>query len=385
MGYLFATEEQKSLALGAYKILEKELAPRLTELEETETYPLDVHKTLAEAGYSCMEVPEEWGGLGLDFTTRCIIFEEMAKIDAGFTFSFHANSWNFIPLTTLPHETKQDLINKCIEGDMVVTMALTEPDAGSDALAMRTTAVQDGSDWILNGTKCFISNAPHAGLHCIVAYTDKTLGARGTTMFMVPKDLPGFSIGKKEQKMGYRLSPTAEIVLDNVRVPEEYIVGKVGEGFKHAMSTIEAARVDTMMTALGMSQAALDYAVDYAKARRQSGKRIIDHQGLAFLIADMQIKVNSARAFVYYAAEAITRGMDTGVLSSEIKIYLSETAMSVTTDAVQVLGGYGYMKEYPVEKLMRDAKLFAIFEGTNQINKNVIGKFMAGKDPMKSK
>ena len=380
MSYLFATEEQKSLADDARIILKKELEPRIAELEASGTYPLDVHKKLASLGYCCMEVPAEWGGLGMDFVTRCLIYEEMAKIDAGFTFSFLANSWNFISLTSLSHDVKQELIGKCIGGDMVVTMALTEPEAGSDALAMRTTAVKDGDGWVLNGTKCFISNSPHAGFHGVVAYTDKSLGSKGTTMFLVRKDTPGFSIGKKEEKMGYRLSPTAELVMDNVRVPEEYIVGKVGEGFKHAMATITEARVSTMMTALGLSQAALDYAVEYAKQRRQSGKRIIDHQGLGFLIADMQIKVNSARALAYYAAEAIKRGLNIGTLSSEVKICLADTVMAVTTDAVQVLGGYGYMREYPVEKWMRDAKIFAIFEGTNQINKNIIAKAIAGRD-----
>ena len=385
MRYLFATEEQLSLADEARKLLEKELAPRLSELEQSETYPQDVHKKLAELGYCCMDIPEELGGLGMDFVTRCIIYEEMAKVDAGFTFSFLANSWDFILKTSLPEDEKKALIGKCMAGDLVVSMGLTEADAGSDALAMRTTAVKDGDEWVLNGTKCFISNAPHAGLHGVVAYNDKSLSSRGTTMFLVRKDTPGFSIGKKEEKMGFRLSPTAELVLDNVRVPEAYIVGKVGEGFKHAMAAITEARVSTMMTALGMSQAALDYAIEYSKQRRQRGLRIIDHQGLGFLIAEMQIRVNSARALIYYAAEAIKRGIDIGTMSSEVKIQLADMVMSVTTDAVQVLGGYGYMRDYPTEKWMRDAKLYGLFEGTNQINKNVIAKAIAGKDPLSGK
>ncbi len=381
VNYLLATEEQKDLAMGARKILEKELAPRLAELEETETFPMDVLKTLANAGYYCMEVPEEWGGLGLDFVTRCLVYEEMAKIDAGFTFSFHASPWEYILHTALPLDVKKDWVAKCIAGDMIGTMGLTEPDAGSDALAMRTSAVKDGNEWVLNGTKCFISNSPLADFLCIVAYTDKSLGPRGTTMFLLEKGMPGLSIGKKENKMGLRLSPTAEVVMQDVRVPEDHIVGKVGEGFKHAMSSITEARVSTLVTALGLAQAAVDHAVKYAKQRRQGGKRIIDHQGLGFLIADMQTRVDAARGLIYYAANAIDKGINIGTLSSEVKIFVSEMAMSVTTDAVQVLGGYGYMKDYPVEKLMRDAKIYAIFEGTNQINKHTIAKAFAGKDP----
>lgn len=383
--YLFATDEQKELAQNAYNILKKELEPKLAEYEEKEYFPMDILKKLADAGYYCMGMPEERGGLGMNLVSRCIVYEEMAKIDAGFTFSFYGESSAFIGMSNLPEDVKQMWYDKCLNGT-VGTMGLTEPDAGSDALNMRTTAVFDEKthEWVLNGTKCFISNAPIAEFACIVAYTDKSKGARGVSMFFVEKER-GFEIGKKENKMGLRLSPTSEISLNDVRVPEDHVIGGIGNGFLVAMSTIEEARVATMIIALGVAQSAVDHAVEYAKVRRQGGKRIIDHQQIGAMIAQMQTKVDAARALLYYAAKALDEGINIGTLSSEVKVFVSEMVVDVTVQAIQVFGGYGYMKDYPVEKLMRDARIFPIFEGTNQINLNIISKALAGKDPVKAK
>lgn len=396
--YQFATQEQKDLAKTAREILEKELKPRLEELEANNEFPRDVLKKLADAGYYGMGIPERWGGLGLDYVTQSIIYEEMAQIDAGFSFSFAIASYiTNVLYTGISMAEKQQWIDRTLAGDVVVATALTEPNAGSDTKAIRTTAVYDEKtdEWVINGTKCFISNGGIADVAFVSAYVDKSKGAAGIAQFFVEKER-GFQVGKTENKMGLKLSVTSELIFEDVRVPATHRVGSLAQydpkeaeamglgkrrvGNSAILDSLAIARVTTMTHALGIQQAALDEAVKYAKERRTFGKRIIDHQGLGFLIADMQTDVDASRAILYHALECLDKGIPLGALSSTVKVFVSEATMRVTTNAVQVLGGYGYMKEYPVEKLMRDAKIFSIFEGTNEINRIVIQRKLAGRD-----
>lgn len=389
VNYVMATKEQIEFATTARKIIEKELLPKLDEYQHADgghgVFPIEVKDKLAEAGYQGMGIPEEYGGLGLDLVTQVIIVEEMSKVEAGFAFSAF-NGGNYFPMilkTGMSDEVKQEWADRLMEGSMGA-FALTEPSAGSDAAAIRTTAVKDGNEWVLNGTKCFITNAPVADFFIIIAWTDKKeRPSRGITAFFVEKER-GVKIGKKELKMGLKLSETSEVILEDVRVPEDHVIGEVGRGFAEALGMLNAeGRLFDAVVSLGIGQAALDAAVEYAKTRRQFGKRIIDHQGLGFLIADMEIRMNAARALLYQTAEAMQAGKPTHHLTSSVKTFVTDTVMQVTTDAVQVFGGYGYSQEYPVEKYMRDAKIFQIFGGSNQIQRKIIYQDMAGKDPEK--
>lgn len=374
---ILLTEEQRELAQMAAKIVKAELAPRVAELDKGGEFPRDVMESLRSAGFYGMGIPEEYGGLGLDLTTQMAIYEEIAKVDAGFSFNFALASGEFAMLEEagVSEEMKRYYADKILNGS-ICSFCLTEAQAGSDAAAIRTTAVRDGDEYVLNGTKCFITNGALADLFLIFAYTDKGKGTKGISAFLVEKDR-GVQIGKTEDKMGLKLSITSEVILQDVRIPADHLIGQEGKGFGYAMRALEKARVTTMIHALGIAQSAMDIALDYAKVRKTFGKPIIEHQGLAFLLADMQKRVDAARAMLYYSAAALDKGLPIGTLSPSTKIFVSETAMSVTTDAVQVLGGYGYMKEYPVEKLMRDAKVFSIFEGTNQINLMVSSGMLA--------
>lgn len=385
--YLMATEEQRDLAQTAYEITKKELSGRIEELEKSDDgrgkFPMDVLKTLAEAGYYGMNIPEEWGGLGFDKVTQALIMEQIAKVDAGFAFSFY-NAGTYFPLilqTGMSKEEKQSWADRILSGESAGAFAITEPNAGSDAAAMKSTAVKDGNEWVINGTKCFMSNAPIADHFLIAAWTDKTKRAsQGVTFFFVEKER-GVQIGKKEYKMGLKLSETSEIIMDNVRVPEDHVIGEVGKGFGTSLGVItNEGRALGMAFNLGLAQAALDEAVEYAKVRRQFGKRIIDHEGLGFLIADMKARTEASRALMYQTLMAQDQGIGVDTLPSICKMYISDCTMQTTIDAVQVLGGYGYMHDYPVEKYMRDAKIFQIFSGTNQIQRRTIARALAGKD-----
>jgi len=368
----------------------KDMLPRerIEELEHSDdgrgSYPMDVHHALSEAGFSGLNIPEEYGGFGMDSISVAILVEEMSKIDTGFAFSFY-NAGSMFPLIELSHLSKaekQTWADRILKGESIGTFALTEANAGSDAGAMRTTAVKDGDEWVINGTKTFISNALTADHFFVAAWTDKSKRvSEGVTFFLVEKDR-GIQVGKKENKLGIKLSETAEIILDNVRVPEDHVIGEVGRGFAAAVGFLtDDARIFDAVGSLGLAQAALDAAVEYAKTRRQFRKRIIDHQGLGFLIADMQIRTEAARALLYSTLEAKVKGIDVGHLSSSVKTFVTDTTMQTTIDAVQVFGGYGYMKEYPVEKYMRDAKIFQIFGGTGQMLRKDILKDIAGRDP----
>jgi alkylation response protein AidB-like acyl-CoA dehydrogenase len=397
--YLLATDEQRQFADVARKILEKELAPRISELEQAhgaEAFPRDVVETLAKAGYCGLGIPERFGGMGLDYKTRALIFEEMAQIDAGFSFSFAlgCSAPGKIEFTAMPMEEKQMWYDRCMNGEAIFAAALTEPGAGSDTKAIRTTAVQDGGEWVINGTKCFITNGGIADAVTVSAYIDKSKGAAGIGQFFIEKER-GFEVGKIEDKMGLKLSVTSELYFDEVRVPLDHQVGSVYTlapedakqlppqklGNANILEALAVSRIANMVHALGIGQRALDESVKYAKERRQFGKRIFDHEGLGFMIAGMQRKVDAARALLYYGLDCLDIGVDVGTLSPSTKVQVSESMMEVCVDAVQVHGGYGYMKDFPVEKLMRDIKIFSIFEGTNQINELVAARMLSGRDP----
>ena len=378
--YRLATQEQKELAEGARKILEKELRPRLAELEHANNdlggFPLDIMKIMVDAGYYAMDIPEEYGGLGLDNVTQCLIYEEMSKVDAGFAFNLHGcdQYWEYFEKSKLSRQDKQAWADRLLSGNALGAFCLTESQAGSDAAALRTTAIYDeaADEWIINGTKCFVTNGPCADHFFIVAWTDKSKSSgKGMTMFLVEKER-GVKVGSIEKKLGLKLSSTSEIILDNIRVPSDHVIGEVGQGFKIALGTVNKARVISMVFALGIAQAAVDYAVEYAQTRQTFGKRIIDHQGLAFLISNMQIRTDASRALLYYGANMLDQGLPMDTIACSTKVFISDATMQTALDAVQVFGGYGYMKDYPVEKLMRDAKIFQIFDGTNQINQMVI-------------
>ena len=385
--YPFATEEQKELAEIARTIMEKELKPRLHEFENANDgkgiFPLDVLKKMAEAGFYCMDIPEEWGGLGLDVVTKCIIQEEMSKVDAGFTFNMNGAgmNWPYLLKTKMPDEEKQMWIDRMLAGDATGAFCFTEPQAGSDAAAIKTTAVHDEEkgEWIINGTKCFVTNGPCADYFIVAAWTDKTKSAgKGITLFFVEKDR-GVQVGSIENKLGLKLSMTSDVIFDEIRVPDDHMVGAEGSAFIQFMQELDAVRVEGMIYSVGIAQAAVDEAVKYAKVRQTFGKRIIDHEALNFKLADMQIRTDASRALLYQGAQMIKAGLPLGTISSSTKCFVTESTMQTTLDAVQVLGGYGYMKDYPVEKLMRDAKIFCIFDGTNEINRMVIGRLLDKK------
>lgn len=388
VSYIFATEEQRELAENARKILEVELKPRIEEFENADgglgLYPLEVHQKLVDAGYYASYIPEEWGGLELDPVTQGIIIEEMGRVDAGFAFAFAGAGLEFgkILTTNMPKEDKQMWADRLLTGTMG-SFQLTEPGAGSDAAAMRTTAVFDEEtrEWVINGTKCFCSNAPTAEFFIVFAWTDKTKRAsEGVTAFFVEKER-GVQIGKKENKMGLHLAETADTIYEDVRVPEDHVIGEIGKGFGVALGGIKGAgAIVNCCPALGMAQAALDEAIEYAKTRRQFGKRIIDHQGLGFIIADMQMRVAASRSLLYDSLVAARDNVPNN-LDLMTKVVITDNVMQVCMDAVQVLGGYGYMKEYPVERYMRNAKIFQIFGGTNQIKRKNLIKSIAGRDP----
>lgn len=384
--YLHATDEQIELAQLARQIVEEKLRPQVHDLEIANdglgAYPWDVHQALLEAGFYSMNMPEAWGGLELDVVTRALIIEQISHVAPDFAFSFRGlgDKFNLIIDSHIPEADKKEWIRKMIEEGKGGAFGLTEPGAGSDSKAIRTTAVKDGDEWVINGTKCFITNGSISDFYGIFAWTDKTKSAgHGITCFLVERDRPGFEVAKIENKMGFKLSPTTELVLNNVRVPEDHIVGELGRGFSTAMGALDTARPFNSVFAVGAAQEAVDVAVKYANERQTFGKRIIDHQAVAFQLADLQMKVDAARAMTYYALSAGGKGVKLGRMASEAKAFPTELCQQVAIDAIQILGGYGYMKDYPLEKICRDLRLFTIFGGTNEIQREIISRTMKEK------
>src|SRR5918912_1250295 len=373
-GVSFAlTDEQKALRELAHEFAEREIRPRAAEYDEHSTHPADVIANAHELGLMNAHLPAEYGGLELSNFDGMLIGEELAWGCSGMATSIAANTLGHGPvLVAGSDEQKRQWLPPLVEEPILCSFALTEPNAGSDVSGIQTTAVRHGDEYVLNGSKMFITNAGHADWLVVFASTDKSKGHRGLSAFVVPADLDGVVVERHLDKMGQRATDTSAIAFGDVRVPAQNLLGEEGDGFKIAMKTLDFTRPGTAAGAVGVAQAAYDYAVAYAKERVQFGQPIAMHQGVNFLIADMATEIEAARLLVWQAAWLHDQGKRATLQSSYAKRFAADTAMKVTTDAVQIFGGYGYMKEYPVEKLMRDAKLFQIYEGTSQIQRLVI-------------
>ncbi|SDZ44819.1 Acyl-CoA dehydrogenase [Evansella caseinilytica] len=372
------SEEQEMIRKMVREFAEKEVGPTAAERDEEERFDRAIFDQMAELGLTGIPWPEAYGGIGGDYLSYVIAVEELSRVCAstGVTLSAHISLAGW-PIYTFGTEAqKQKYLRPLAEGKKIGAYGLTESGSGSDAANMKTTAVKDGDDYILNGAKIFITNAGEAEIYVVFALTDPEKKHRGCSAFIVEKGTPGFSMGKKERKLGIRSSPTLEIIFDQCRVPQENLLGKEGDGFKIAMMTLDGGRNGIAAQAVGIAQGALDAAVNYAKERKQFGKPIGAQQAIAFKIADMATKVEAARLLTYQAAWRESEGLPYGKESAMSKLFAGDAAMAVTVEAVQVFGGYGYIKEYPVERYMRDAKITQIYEGTNEIQRLVISKML---------
>ncbi len=366
------TKDQLAMKKIAHDLVAKEITPYALEMDKEGAMRPGLLEKMDQAGMLSIALPEEFDGPGLDAVSIALVYEELGKGCAGVATSVAANALASYPVILAgTAEQKKHFFDIINEGKLAA-FALTEPGAGSDAGAVATAAAKDGDDYILNGTKCFITNGGLADIFVIFANARKSAGIRGLTAFIVEKGTPGFSIGKEEHKMGIRASNTCELILENVRIPASSRIGREGEGFKLAMKTLDAARPFVGAVSVGLAHAAFEQAVKYSKERVQFGKPIASFQLVQAMLADMAMQIEAARLLVYKACWMKDQGLDYSKESAIAKCFASDTAMKVTVDAVQVLGGYGYSQEYPVEKYMRDAKIMQIYEGTNQIQRLVI-------------
>ncbi|MGD2278876.1 MAG: acyl-CoA dehydrogenase family protein [Candidatus Omnitrophota bacterium] len=374
MNYIL-TEEQQMIKDLCHQIAEEKIKPVAAEYDEKNEFPREVVKVFGESDICGIYIPEQYGGMGGGVFELALATEELSWGCGGIALAFAATGLGAFPIILFGNEEqKTKHLPDIASGKKLAAFALTEAEAGSDAGSIKTSAKKDGDHYILNGTKQWITNGGEAEVYTVIAMTDKSRGARGASAFIVEKDTPGFTFGKKEDKMGIRGSVTRELIFNDCRIPKENLLGKEGLGFIVAMKTFDFSRPGVAAQAIGIAQRALDEAVKYAHERKQFGHSISYFQGVQFMLADMAIQLEAARALVYAAARMIDNGdKDIAKVSAMCKTMASDTAMKVTTDAVQVFGGYGYMKEYPVEKLMRDAKITQIYEGTNQIQRGVIG------------
>jgi butyryl-CoA dehydrogenase len=370
----FLTEEQRMIRDLCRKIADEKIRPVAARYDEEQAFPWDIVKVMADADLFGIFVPEEYGGLGGGVLELCIAVEELSRVCGGIALALAASALGAFPIILFgSEEQKKKYLPDLASGKKLAAFALTEPNAGSDAAAIQTTATRDGDSYVLNGTKQWITNAGEAETYTLIAVTDRSKGTRGATAFLLEKGMPGFDFGKKENKLGIRASATREIVLQDCRVPKENVLGQGGLGFLIAMKTFDQSRPGVAAQAVGIAQGALDEAMAYARERVQFGKPISSFQGLQFMLADMATEVEAARALVYQTARTIDAGeKNVAKESAMCKMFASDVAMKVTINAVQVFGGYGYMKDYPVEKMMRDAKITQIYEGTNEIQRGII-------------
>jgi alkylation response protein AidB-like acyl-CoA dehydrogenase len=361
------------------QIAQQRIAPRAAEIDERAEYPHDLRKLLAEQDILGLPFETEHGGTGTGTLMLNMAVEEIAKACASTALILMIQELGTLPIRLHgSDELQQRFLPRCATGEWSPAFALSEPEAGSDPGGMITRAVKDGDEWVINGTKNWITNIGIADFYVVFAVTDRDAGhARGITAFVVEADRPGFSTGKLEHKLGIRGSPTGQPIFEDVRVPEENVIGEVNRGFRVAMSTLDRSRLGVAAQALGIAQGATDYAAGYARERKQFGKSINSFQAIQFKLADMETQCAAARELLYQACAKIDRGSsDLGKYSAMAKLFCSDVAMAVTVEAVQVLGGYGYVKEYPVERMMRDAKITQIYEGTNEIQRLVIARTM---------
>lgn len=371
--------EEKMLLEMVRDLAHEKVAPRAAEIDARGEFPWDMKELLAKQDILAMPFPEAYGGLGSSELTILMTIEELSKACATTALILCVQQLGALPIVLAgTEEQKRCYIPKLASGEWLAAYGLTEPGSGSDAGAMRTHAERRGDTYVLNGLKHFITNAGIAHVNIVFAVTDPSVGTRGISAFVVEADRPGFHLGKVENKMGIRGSQTGELVFEDCVIPAENLLGREGDGFKIALATLDRTRPGIAAQALGIAQGALDFAVQYAKQRVQFGKPIVENQGIQFMLADMDIKVEAARRLIYHVAELIDSGSVRFSRESAIaKTFASDMAMEVTNDAIQVLGGYGYMKEFPVERMMRDAKICQIYEGTNQIQRLVIARALA--------
>ena len=373
MDYLL-TEEQIMMRDLARQIAIEKIVPVRAELDEQNKFPSDVMKVIAQSDLFGIYIPEEYGGLGKKCLELCIVVEELSKACLGVSTSYAANALGTYPILLHGSEAqKKKYLPDIATGKKLVAFGLTEANAGSDAGGIQTTAKLDGNEYVINGTKQWITNGGVADVYTVIAITDKSKGARGASAFIVEKGTPGFTFGKKENKMGIRASSTTELIFNDCRIPKENIIAKEGMGFIVAMKTLDSSRTGVGAQGVGVAQGAIDEAIKFARHRVQFGQPVTSFQAVQHMLADMQTVTEAARSLIYSVSRFIDSGAkDFSRASAMAKLFATDVAMKVTTDAVQVMGGSGYMKDYPVEKMMRDAKILQIYEGTNQIQRNVI-------------
>jgi alkylation response protein AidB-like acyl-CoA dehydrogenase len=370
------SEEHDELRAVLRALCEKEIAPYAADVDEKARYTTEALVALNSSGFSAIHIPEEYGGQGGDSVAACIVIEEVARVCASSSLIPICNKLGTMGLLLRgSEELKKQVLPSIGAGEASASYALSEREAGSDAAAMRTRAKADGGDWVLNGSKCWISNGGHSQWYTVMAVTDPDKGANGISAFVVHEDDPGFSVGPKERKMGIKGSPTTELYFEDCRIPGDRIIGEPGTGFKTALATLDHTRPTIGAQAIGIAQGALEASIAYTKERKQFKKSISDFQNTQFMLADMAMKIEAARLMVYSAAARAERmESDLGFISSAAKCFASDVAMEVTTNAVQLFGGYGYTVDFPVERFMRDAKITQIYEGTNQIQRVVMSR-----------
>lgn len=373
MDFSLSKKEQLFLQM-IREFAEKEVKPLAAEIDEEERFPIETVEHMAEIGIMGIPIAKEYGGAGGSRLMYAMAVEELSRVcgTTGVIVSAHTS----LCASPIQHfgteEQKQQFLPRLASGEAIGAFALTEPNAGTDAAGQQTTAVEDGDEYVLNGSKIFITNAEYASIYVIIAMTDKSQGTRGISAFIVESNTPGFSIGKKEKKMGIRGSATCELIFENCRIPKANLLGKIGQGFKIAMWTLDGGRIGIASQALGIAQGALDETVKYTKERKQFGRSIAKFQNTQFQLADLDVKVEASRLLVYKAAMLEDEKKPYSVAAARAKLFAAETAMEVTTKAVQLHGGYGYTREYPVERMMRDAKITEIYEGTSEVQRMVI-------------
>jgi acyl-CoA dehydrogenase len=373
------TEEQTALQEMSREFAEREMKPNAAKYDKGDEFSEDVMKKAFEVGFLTCTIPKEYGGGGLSDVETVIISEELAAGCAGMYTTMMVNALAYTPIIRFgTDEQKKKYLMPQTEELSFAAFCLTEREAGSDAGALKTKAIKKGDEYIINGSKCFISNGGIAGMYTVFALTDPTKGARGMSAFIVSRETPGIIIGKEEDKMGHRASNTVELFFEDVKVPAENLLANEGMGFIIAMRTLDHTRAPVGAAGVGVARAAMEYAIEYSKTRIQFGKPVALYQNTAFKIAQMATEIDAARQLVWRAAWMMDQGMPCGKESAMAKMYGSDIAMKVTIDALQIFGGYGYMKDYPMEKLMRDAKLLQIYEGTNEIQRLVISREVIG-------
>ncbi len=374
---LFRTSEEHEMLRASVRALaEAKIAPHAAEADERSEFPQASYEALVANDLHAVHIPEQYGGAGADALATCIVIEEVARACASTSLVPAVNKLGTVPLLlSASEELKRRYLPPVARGEAMFSYALSEPEAGSDAAAMKTKAIPDGDHYVLSGAKRWITNAGVSEYYTVMAVTDPAAGARGISAFVVEKSDEGFSFGALERKLGIKGSPTRELYFDNVRIPASRMIGEPGSGFKTALRTLDHTRVTIAAQALGIAQGALDFATGYVKERKQFGKAIAEFQGIQFMLADMAMKLEAARQITYAAAAKSERAdADLTFFGAAAKCFASDVAMEVTTDAVQLLGGYGYVKDYPVERMMRDAKITQIYEGTNQIQRMVMAR-----------